>query len=165
MIIRYRARTLDREVMTKQLHYYGSTVESCSCGETLLESSMYRINIPCSHMVFLGASFPTLPEVELNLHTEQTTCEFEYTVINRTRETVESDTINRLEQQLVKNIRRYSHFKNKPVIEEYVNQHFNVGDVFILGKPIEYFTVSYEGIMHCKNLIKENSEKHTKKGK
>ena len=42
-------------------------------------------------------------------------------------------------------------------------QHFNVGDVFILGKPMEYFTVSYEGIMHCKNLIKENSEKHKKK--
>ena len=161
-LIKQRVKSLDVNIMKEQIKFYESTIDSCKCGETLLESSLYRINIPCSHMVYLGASFPSIPDVCLNIHTEQTKCSFEYTVINRTNETPAHDSTYGIKNQIVKNIRRYSHFKKKPLIEEYVMEHFNIRGDFVLGKPIEYFTITYEGIMHFKELSKIRNEKEQK---
>lgn len=162
-LIKHRAKTLDKDIMMEQIRFYETTIDSCNCGETLLESSLYRINIPCSHMVCLGASFPSLPDVNLNLNTEQTKCTFEYTVINRTKETPTPDSTFGIKSQIMKNIRRYSHFKKKPLIEEYVMQHFNISGDFVQGKPIEYFTLTYEGIFHFKELSRIHEEKKTKR--
>lgn len=42
--------------ISEECTFYETTINKCQCGETILYSSMYRRDIPCSHRLFLGAT-------------------------------------------------------------------------------------------------------------
>ena len=48
--------------------FYNTTEKKCECGETILYSSMYRCDIPCSHWLFMGAQIPHIKEIKLTLY-------------------------------------------------------------------------------------------------
>ena len=108
---------------------------------------MYRIMIPCSHMCACGAAFPATPDVSLSLNTKMTKCVFKYTIIERENATISQQEISKLKMQAVKQIMKYSHYRNKSAVKAYVEKNFNTGEGFALGKPLGYFSITHKGIL------------------
>lgn len=142
-----RTNNCPREEMQKEIISFNTNIEHCDCGETALESSMYRTPIPCSHMVFCGAKFPRLPDVDMRLRPCWIKSKFEYTVVQRTRDPPPSNKQAKLKEVAVKNIKRYSHYRKKAEIHEFVEQNYDDGHGFVLGKPIGFYRLIHKGIV------------------
>lgn len=128
----------------EKCEFYNSTENSCECGENDLYSAMFRLNIPCSHMIHLGAEFEKLDEVEINFENQ-----FDELILDILPDETEKQSvqIDFLKKIAVKNIKRFSHSKQKEQIEKYFDDHFNSEfKIFVLGYPIEFFTIVSEGI-------------------
>jgi hypothetical protein len=52
-LVYQRVRALDTDRMLCEIDFLESREDFCSCGETIFSSQMYRLDIPCSHRVFL----------------------------------------------------------------------------------------------------------------
>ena len=111
--VKYRAKVVDSDVMKDEIKKFNTTLETCLCGETRHAATLLRIDIPCSHRYTLGAKFEDLPEVTLVLNKEISECKFTYTIINLTKESPPSSEHITLKNQVVKTIKRYSHYKKK----------------------------------------------------
>ena len=157
--VKYRAKKYAGPNIQDQIRRFNSTIDSCECGETKLQSALLRINIPCSHQYTLGAEFPSLPIVNLELIPQWTKCEFAYSIVNAERRLPVIGEIDQLKTQCAKIIKRYSHFKNKAKIEEYVAAHMRYGSDFVLGKPIGYYEVTHSGILHFTNEANQAKKK------
>ena len=62
-----------------------------------------------------------------------------------------------LKESVIKNIKRYSHYKKKAEIAEFVENHWNDGEGYVLNKPIGYFNITHEGIIHFMDLLKQKN--------
>ena len=159
-----RVRCGDRAEIQKEIAFYGSTSTQCMCGETTLESSMYRTILPCSHMIMCGAEFPPPPDVDLNIHPTCTNCTFEYTIVQRTNDPPNPDNNAKLKANAIKDIKRYSHYRNKLEIEQFVETNFDNGDGYANGKPMGYYSLTHKGIQvfsqkaKAKEEVSESSE-------
>ena len=157
--IKFRCKKIGDEGIHIEIMFFGSTIEECQCGETIHESSLLRIEIPCSHRYFLGAKFPALPNVELTLKSQWDKAIFENTILNLEKEAPLNDNIETLKESAAKNIKRYSHFKNKATIREFVDLNFKEVEAYVMGKPIGYYEVIHDGIMHFKEMkIKKHQD-------
>ena len=145
-----KAKLYSKDEMQKEIDSFKSTIENCTCGETALESSMYRIRIPCSHMIFCGAEFPPLPDIDLKLHpyTEWSKSKFEFTVVERSHDHPSITRHAKLKEIAIKNIKRYSHYRKKAEIQEFVEQNFDDEQGYVLGKPIGFYRLTHRGIIH-----------------
>lgn len=158
--IKRRCRTLNPETMEEEKAFYETTETSCKCGETALESAMFRISIPCSHQLSLGVAFPDLSDVKLNLENKWNECEFSFTVHQIEHEVPQFDAIKVLKESMIKNIKKFSHFKNKGRIEEFVENTFDPKEGFVLGKPLGYYTTIHEGINYFISQKKSNRKEN-----
>ena len=52
------------EELQSMCDHYGTTVGECNCSDNKLESANFEIDIPCCHRLFLGETFPDLPEIK-----------------------------------------------------------------------------------------------------
>ena len=59
-----KLKTTRPQEMRRMISYYETTCEKCNCSENKLESSIYSVDIPCSHRLFMGTQFPDLPQIE-----------------------------------------------------------------------------------------------------
>ncbi|KAK8884525.1 hypothetical protein M9Y10_043639, partial [Tritrichomonas musculus] len=128
----------------EKCQYYNATQHSCECGENNLYSAMFRLNIPCSHMVHLGAEFEKLEEIEIDLKSQ-----FDELIPDIIPDETENNFthVGILKTIAIKNIKRFSHSKQKDEIAKYFDDHFHSEfKKFALGYPIEFFTVVSEGI-------------------
>ena len=161
-----RVKMVSREIFEKELDFYKPKIEECTCGETALVSSMLRLDIPCSHRVFLGAKFPELPKINLILTPSMKGCKFKYTLIDRELPIRETAHLNWLKKSAVEVIKRYSHFKHRSMINSFVEDNFKIGTSFVNGKPVEFYSLVHEGIFHFDNLrkVKEHLEGESESG-
>lgn len=153
-----RAKYVYEREMQKEINFFGSTKESCKCGETKLESAMFRVDIPCSHMIACGAEFPSFPDVKLQVCPCWDECKFEYSVTERSIESTPPEKYAKLKESIVKTIKRYSHYRNKKDIEQYVETNFVPGGEYANGRPIEYYTITDRGIRYFSKRIKAKKE-------
>jgi hypothetical protein len=65
--INVKASNMPKDDMKKEIEHYHTNADSCLCGETLLQSALYNIDIPCSHRLALGQKNPKLEEIKLKL--------------------------------------------------------------------------------------------------
>lgn len=123
--------------------FYDTTLDRCECGVTILYTSMYRCDIPCSHRLFLGAVFPQIEEIKLKLNKQFDELIKDIIEDNEPREQIDHD---RIKEIIVKNIKKFSHSKSKEKIIQYVNENYVPKyDEFALGYPIEFFDVISKG--------------------
>jgi hypothetical protein len=52
-VVYQRLRAVPMDQVMREIGFFGSHDDSCPCGETVMTSRMYRLNIPCNHRVFL----------------------------------------------------------------------------------------------------------------
>ena len=149
--IKYRVRKYAGQYISEEIAKFKTTIGSCLCGETKLYSSIFEIEIPCSHMVTLCAKFPLLPNVELTLNSQWKECIFEYTVLNVDREAPSDDISSILKKQV--------QYKNKDAIVEFVNKETTKSDGFVLGKPLWYFQITHDGILYFRNKLNDERQK------
>lgn len=124
--------------------FYNTSVDECECGETVLYSSMYRCDIPCSHRIFLGAQFPKIDNIKLTLNKQFDELIPDIIEDDEIRKQIEHDKVKEI---ISKNIKKFSHSKEKEEIKQYVDQNFIPKyDAFALGYPIEFFIVISNGI-------------------
>ncbi len=147
-----RARFTEVNVMRNEIAFFNSTNEKCECGEMALESSMMRIQIPCSHMVSCGAEFPPLPDVDLYLYPCWSKGTFSCTRLERENEAPPMDKQAKLKESAIKSIKRYSHYRNKAEIREFVERNFDDEQGYALGKPVNFYRLTHKGIVHFSNL-------------
>ena len=76
-----------------------------------------------------------------------------YTVIDLQDEISDQQSLVDLNNQICKNIRRFSHFKDKNKIQEFVDTHFIQSKKFVMGKPISYYDVTHRGIIHFTEML------------
>lgn len=133
--------------------YYQTTLSECQCGETSLYSAMYRVDIPCSHRHFLGATFPTIQDIDLNITKQFNELILDVDNDDQKPKEIEIVTIKTL---AMKNIKKHSHYKNKEEIQKYVDENFHPEyKEFALGYPIEFFIVISNGIEYFSNKLKQ----------
>jgi hypothetical protein len=53
-LVYHRVRALDTDRMLCEIDFFESREDSCTRGETIFTPRMYRLDIPCSHRVFLS---------------------------------------------------------------------------------------------------------------
>ena len=166
MIHNYRKVLNDTIKRSKDPHiaykcnYYHSSLNSCECGENILYSKMFRVDVPCSHRYSLGATFPDLSEIDFNLDNQ-----FNELIIDVIPEVIDDEVheINLLKILAVKNIKRFSHSKDKEEIEKFFDDHFNSEfQEFALGYPIEFFDVISKGIKFFTDKKNKKVKKYKK---
>ena len=93
---------------------------------------MYRCDIPCSHRFHIIKKFPKLPDfINLKISGNTANLEFEYEeqpviTISLVRSEVDMQIFS-----AVQTIRRFSHYKNKTEIREFVQNTMEYKDVFV----------------------------------
>ena len=142
-----RVKMLPQETMENEIHFYETTINKCLCGETVLMSAMLRIDLPCSHRVVLGAVFPCLDAVEFDLIPSTTKCAFKFTVLEREPPSTAVEHVSWLKNSAISTIKRYSHFKHRSLIREFVDKNFTIGTSFVNGRPLEYYSLIHKGIL------------------
>ena len=156
--VKNRANYIYEREMKKEIDSFSSTKTECKCGETKLESSMYRVTIPCSHMVACGAEFPSLPDVKLSVSPCWSECKFEYSITERSKDSPPADKCEKLKESIVKTIKRFSHYRNKKDIRQFVDEHFTTSDDYVNGKPLAYYSITSQGIRFFSNKLKAKKE-------
>ena len=149
-----RAAQVSRALIEKECEFFSTTIESCSCAETILESSMLRIDLPCSHRLFKGAVYPDSPDVTINmsLDSPDTKCKNVNTIINVEYNPPQRDSFESLKKDAVRNIIRFGKGK-KSDVEKFVAENFSTEEEgFVLGRPLFYYKLIHQGIMHFRGF-------------
>jgi hypothetical protein len=145
--------------IARQVAFFGTTVDSCSCGQTEHLSKMFGVNVPCPHQLavrhmdlsYLGPSRPKLAEVPTIEWTDLDHGEFyiECQVTPGRPRTGGNTTRDILKQRAVEQIRRFSKAKKKTIIP-WVEREFpaDLGNEFALGMPLKVVDHILAGVRH-----------------
>ena len=156
--VKNRVNIIPKEQMENEKAFFKTSKDKCECGETALESKLFQVDIPCSHRFSCGERFgKVIPPTILFKHDEPNRT-FEYKVRER-ESTATEQSMTTLKTMAVKQIRRYSHFKNKAVIKEFVESKMTTSTEFANGKPVSYYMMIHEGILFfdAQNLAKKDA--------
>ena len=69
--------------MLQEVAYYHSSRDSCECGENMLLASIAQLDIPFIHRIQLGAAFPDLPPLHLNVTQQWRNLHVEFELLER----------------------------------------------------------------------------------
>ena len=101
------------QLVLKESQQYETTKEKCKCGETAIISEMMMVDIPCSHRVLKGATFPTKPD-NLKLKISNSFSKFIVCLsVEGTTDDIGKDTYNKfLNRSTVATVRAFTREKN-----------------------------------------------------
>lgn len=142
------------KIMQSQIRYYNTDLlhMKCDCGESAIMSSMLNARLPCSHLYSKGMTFPILNPPKLDMvNLFKGELFFEYSIIESKKVVITFDYYDKIRRYVYKMIKRYSHNKNKQKITNFVNEKLpftKEPDKFLLGYPVEVFSVIDEGISY-----------------
>ena len=155
-----RLNSMDIETLNLQQMFYSTTVDHCNCGENKLMAAILRIDVPCSHRLAKGASFPECPKLNITPVEQWKTLVVAYNELPESQDTIAYDENKGNKTYAINIIRRYSGYTKKDEIEQFVNASFNSdGDeCFINGKAVSMIQLIYKGISEFtqkKNMLKK----------
>lgn len=109
--------------MDAQVKQYETNLDSqfCQCGEAVLISEMVEKQFPCTHLHYLGMDFPNVdpPLVELtNVTQGELIIEYDYLASKKIETNI--DYYSKLQEYVIKTIKRYSHNNEKEEIKKFV---------------------------------------------
>ena len=137
--------------------HYKTTVETCLCSENKVESSNYKLDLPCFHRIFLGARFEPLPVMNFNFseNYKGVTVERDFLPEETNIENDEQDRIS----FAIRTIKQFSKHKKDEEIRQYVefyNDHERSG-FYILSQELSVVQLIENGIFHFKELRKRKN--------
>lgn len=142
-----------KNIMKQMIKYYKTDIAhlTCQCGEAVLLSSMLSIQLPCSHLIFLGASFPEIEVQDLDMN-NSTKGELiiEHNYVKSEKVELNNDYFANIRKYAYKIIKRYTHCQAKEKIAAYVDEKLIFDEdptKFVLGYPIKVFDVIDQGIL------------------
>lgn len=158
------------ERIESEVKFYQTTEKHCLCGQNKLISSILDVDFPCIHRFYKGENFPECPRIDLR----QLKMNFDELIIETTdvaddlSNAINSDSASIDKFYIIQMVRRYSHFKNREEIENWVSgiyEEMKVDeDVFINNKPGFIYRIINQGINHFNELSKkETTKKQNKK--
>ena len=123
-------------------------------------AAILRIDVPCSHRLAKGASFPECPKLNITPVEQWKTLVVAYNELPESQDTIAYDENKGNKTYAINIIRRYSGYTKKDEIEQFVNASFNSdGDeCFINGKAVSMIQLIYKGISEFtqkKNMLKK----------
>ena len=131
--------------INEKCQFYNSNLESCDCGETVLQSNMFKCDIPCSHRIHLGAQFPSIDDIDFQIENQ-----FNELIIDiqEDKKTIKNIEHNSIKAMAVRSIKKFAHVKKKKKeIEKFFDDNYKPEyKEFALGYPIELFVVISNGI-------------------
>ena len=137
---------LNMNSMEEQKGAYNTSLTTCDCGETLLISKLFRTKIPCSHIYSMTATLPTFPDnLDLKLTKSIYRLHIEYENVTDEDRLQEMLHENILKVKAVKNIRKFSHYKNEKVILQTIGE-ITPGNEFANGLPLSFHRIVDSGI-------------------
>jgi hypothetical protein len=149
-----RNRNLPKDQMEEECRDFGTSIEACSCAETVHLSSCYRTDIPCSHRYSKGAHKPDIPrrqvlKVEPSLHGMQ----YSEVIHDRApRCNWSGEEVEGLKLFACQQIKRFSHVNRGKAIDEYVNERMDVSGPTALGIPLSVHKLIMDGVVHFTSL-------------
>jgi hypothetical protein len=133
--------------MKNEQAFYETGDSQCECGEMIHYSAIYRVSMPRGHLYFNGIAKQNLPpQHKLTIEKNYKSFVIEVKVIERETSEIEDNNNNYLKNLAVKNIKRFSHSKQKKEIIAYVQANFHIGDTFLLGQPVSVYQLISTGI-------------------
>lgn len=149
---RRRSAGLDPERMREECEIFQSSSISCACSETKHLSACYRTELPCSHRYAMGATKPAIPEFVIN--TEPSTLRIERSETHHRRDPAigeDREVRRQFSDFAYRQIRRFSHTKNKEGVRTYVDAHLNISGPSALDVPVAVHELIIRGIRHFTN--------------
>jgi hypothetical protein len=154
-----RLSTVTADRMRREVQFFETRPDSCSCGQTALTSPMYEIDIPCSHRVFLAeqngpaGSFLFPPEAARrqlsvigSVPEGMTRCVVthdEITVGEEDRHNPRDMEVDRLVGLIVKNAHAQ---RRKKEVREFVDANLREGTRFALQESDSFWEVHRQGV-------------------
>ena len=158
-IIKRKCIPINHELIEKESLQYETTKNSCKCGETKLLSSMMLVDLPCSHRVTLGASFPTKPDnVILRIKNSIDSLSKEFIIEERESTQNAKDYNAHINENAARTIRKFSKFKKIAKIAEDITPIKIQDEVhFANGRPLGFYTSVSQGIHKYHDFKKEKN--------
>jgi hypothetical protein len=150
---RRRSQQLDAERMRDECATFQSSATACGCSETLHLASCYRTDIPCSHRYAMGADKPPIPEFAI--HLEPSVMGREASDTHHHRDPAigdEREIREHFERFACRQIRRFSHAKNKEAVSRYVDERLDIRGPSALDVPVAVHGLIARGISYFANL-------------
>lgn len=114
--IKRTCKTTPDAIMEKMIKHYQTNIANltCKCGEAKLLSAMLETQLPCYHLVYMGATFPEIDPPELNI-INSSGGEFiiEYNYIKSEKVELNDDYFAKIKKYACKIIKRYSYHQKK----------------------------------------------------
>ncbi|KAK8897476.1 hypothetical protein M9Y10_015429 [Tritrichomonas musculus] len=139
--------------MRQMIKHYNTDLThlTCQCGEAILLSSMLEVKLPCSHLIYLGASFPEIEVQNLDMNNStKGELVIEYNYVESNNVELNNDYSAKIRKYAYKIIKRYSYCQEKEKIAAFVDEKLVFDEdptKFVLGYPIKVFDVIDQGIL------------------
>ena len=113
---------------------YHSNATFCECSETRLLSSIYDVQIPCSHMISCGAETPACPKVSPVVENQWDRLEVSFEILPPENPGVTFSPEYYDKKMAVSHIKRCSKYHNIDEIRAFVDSEYSK-----IRSPIEHF--------------------------
>lgn len=155
------------DIMNEMINNYETNMNenSCNCGDSLLISSMIGVQLPCSHLHYLGIDFPKVTPPKISM-INQTNGELIIEYDFKTSENVQTNSsyYTKMHKYVISTIKMYSHSKKANAIKKFVLDKLpfdKVPEKFVLGYPIEVFSAIDQGVLRfykAKKITKKKTK-------
>lgn len=145
----------DPKEITKMVAFYDTKTETCLCGQNSLQSSNFKIDIPCIHRLSIGAQFTAFPQIVLILTNQYNETKIEYDI---SQNLYLPTQIYNEKLYIVQTIKHFSRYKDKNEIKNFV-ELYNENDrdgIYLNSQPIHSIQIIEEGIYHFKQIKLNN---------
>mgnify|MGYP001108436886 CR=1 FL=1 len=153
------------DILQSQIWHYETNQETneCKCSDSILQSAMLGVNVPCSHLIHMNVEFSSIEPPEIQLQNEfQSELIYEFKIHKSKKIVTDSNYYSRIRNSTVNTIQRFSHYKNKSEIVNYVCNKLPFSKTprsFVFGYPTEAIHIIDEGIRVFSKEIKEENDK------
>lgn len=154
-----KKRTIDKSQlpensMKNMIKFYNTNIDSCDCGENKLVSAMIDIKLPCSHQIYIGNQFPSIPDFNPHFDCQWSNLVIDYNILDDDNSKIIKEPY---EKKYAKSkIRFYTQYTKKD-IDDYVDENYNETDdsMFIKNHGVSLIEFVLDGIKHFKELKKK----------
>ena len=156
-----KAHLIKSEDLISMCAHYKTTSETCLCSENKVESSNYKLDLPCFHRIFMGTRFEPLPDINLTFseNYKGVIVEREFLPKETNNENDEQDRIN----YSIRTIKQFSKHKKDDEIRQYVEFYNNneKNGFYIFSHELSVVQVIENGIFYFKELRKRKNLANT----
>ena len=134
--------------------------DSYECVENKLLPSITQLYIPCIHRIQLGAAFPDLPPLHLNVTQQWRDLHVEFELLERENHQPIDDPDYYDKAYIKAQVRRSTLYKDKDEISRFAeNAYKSDASAFVNSYPISVIQTINDGLTHFSKLKYENKLK------